>query len=165
MKDSKSLRDTLSSYPTGVTIMTTMDGDLPVGVTINSYTPVTLDPPTILFCLSSQARSFTAFEKADYFVVNFLSDSQSGASHAFATHDPDRWKKAQYTLLEKSRCPMFLEAAGHLECKRVSMIPYGDHHIIMGEIINHHRHSDAKPLVYFERHYYPVSGTTLPKEE
>lgn len=156
MEDTKPLRDTLSCYPTGVTVVTTIHRGEPVGVTINSYTPVTLEPPMALFCLSVTSRSFESFSHAEHFVINFLSETQSSVSHDFATSADDRWQNVDYESLSQSRCPALKETAGYLECRRAKMVEAGDHMIIMGEILSHHHDPSRKPLLYTKRNYHTL---------
>ena len=93
----------------GVTVATTLDAhDRPVGVTVNSFTSVSLDPPLILFCLEKKARTRPAFEAAGRFAVNVLSAEQEALSSRFA-RAPDDWAEVPVATAETG-APVLVDA-------------------------------------------------------
>ena len=90
--DSRTLRDALGCFATGVTVVTCLDAEgRPVGLTANSFTSVSLDPPLLLVCIAKQAASASAMIGAGHFAVNVLQTGQQPASIRFATRYEDRF--------------------------------------------------------------------------
>ena len=84
--DPKKFRNTVGCFATGVTVITTTDSlGKPVGLTANSFTSLSLDPPMVLFCLDRKVASFQAFSEGGEFAVNILSEDQKDISNRFAT--------------------------------------------------------------------------------
>ena len=150
--DAFQFRQLLGSYMTGVTVVTTRDAGA-VGVTINSFTSVSLDPPLILFCLDKNARRFAAFEKAEHFVVNILAAEQEHLSRAFAApQHPDLAPSVFAPDVEN--CPVLKDTLGWLYCRKYAAHQGGDHMIFVGEVLRIHQAPTAqKPLIYFKGDY------------
>jgi flavin reductase (DIM6/NTAB) family NADH-FMN oxidoreductase RutF len=90
--DAMDLRRALGAFATGVTVVTTVDGDgNPRGFTANSFTSVSLEPPLILVCLAKRAASCPVFQVAESFAVNILSEDQKAVSSAFSSPTADRF--------------------------------------------------------------------------
>ena len=95
--DSKMFRAICGRFATGVTIVTTRSGGEPCGMTVNSFTSVSLDPPLVLVCVAHATESFQAMRQAEYFAVNFLAEDQEELSRTFAAKQGDRFARAAYT--------------------------------------------------------------------
>src|SRR2546430_12823659 len=90
--DPRTLRDALGCFATGVTVVTCLDETgTPAGLTVNSFTSVSLDPPLLLVCLHKKAASAATLTKASHFAVNVLQTGQQPASIRFAARDEDRF--------------------------------------------------------------------------
>ena len=90
--DPRTLRDALGCFATGVTVVTCVGSDgRPTGLTVNSFTSVSLEPPLLLVCLHGMAASSTALVEASHFAINVLQTGQQPASIRFATRDEDRF--------------------------------------------------------------------------
>lgn len=152
--DAFQFRQLLGSYMTGVTVITTRDAaGAAVGVTINSFTSVSLDPPLILFCLDKAARRFAAFEKAEHFVVNILADDQEHLSRAFAAPQYPELA-ANVFAADIGECPVLQGTLGWLYCRKSAAHQGGDHVIFVGEALRIHQPPTAqKPLIYFKGDY------------
>src|SRR5687768_7013386 len=88
----RQLRDVFGTFVTGVTVVTTCDGNgRPHGVTANSFSSVSMDPPLVLWSQSLKALSYPAFQESDYFAVNILSVDQIEVSHRFARSGEDKF--------------------------------------------------------------------------
>ena len=98
------LREALGNFLTGVTVITTRFGDELHGLTANSFSSVSLDPPLVLFSLSRTADCFDAFEQSNYFAINVLRSDQEALSNRFATKDIDKWTGVDWRCGEGS-CP------------------------------------------------------------
>ena len=82
--NSKDFRSVMGTFATGVTIITTIDKGKPKGITANSFTSVSLEPPLVMFCLGKDSTNFEAFMSSNFFAVNILSVHQEELSNKFA---------------------------------------------------------------------------------
>jgi len=141
-------RKTLGLFPTGVTVVTTPLGEgQDVGITISSFTSVSLNPPQILFCLSKYSKSFPVFKDSLYFAVNILNADQSHIADGFAKHMPRKDEVLKVYRHEETGCLLLSDALGHVVCERGSIYEGGDHHIILGKVIAVGASTHDLPLV------------------
>lgn len=146
--DSRAFRQIMGRFPTGVTIVATRDAQgAPVGVTVNSFTSVSLDPPLVLFCLARHARCYPAFEASSRFAVNMLGGKQRDFSDRFAA-SPFDWTDIRTEAWETG-APIVSDAAAALDCRVAARYQGGDHEIIVGEVVALGSLKPGKPLVYY----------------
>jgi flavin reductase (DIM6/NTAB) family NADH-FMN oxidoreductase RutF len=152
--DSLLFRKTLGALATGVTVITTIDEQaVPFGVTANSFTSVSLDPPLVLWSQSTTSRSHPAFRYSDRFVIHILADDQSDISDRFARSGGDKFAGLDIDV-GIAGLPIIRGCAASLECRKVVTYPGGDHVIFLGHVDNLVR-SDRVPLVYRDGKYLP----------
>ena len=145
--DPRQFRDALGSYPTGVTVVTTVDADgVPRGFTANSFTSVSLDPPLLLVCLAKSAHSHPVFSSASAFGVNILSDKQRDVSGLFASKAPDKFDKVQWSLSD-ANTPAIHNSLVSFNCLLEQQVDAGDHTILIGRVKSFDTNS-GKPLGY-----------------
>ena len=150
--DPKKFRNTVGCFATGVTVITTTDSlGKPVGLTANSFTSLSLDPPMVLFCLDRKVASFQAFSEGGEFAVNILSEDQKDISNRFATTGDDKWNDFDFITWEGSS-PIIPGSLANLECKAADIFEGGDHIILTGEVIRMSV-SDGSPLLYWKGGY------------
>ena len=151
--DPRTLRDALGCFATGVTVITCVDphGN-PWGLTVNSFTSVSLDPPLLLVCLHKLAASATALTEASHFAINVLQTGQLPASIRFSTRQEDRFGDTQWSCGEAG-APILAESMGVFECERYAVYDGGDHHILVGEVVKASFDASLDPLLYFRGRY------------
>ncbi len=156
--DTRKLRDTFGCFATGVTVVSTVNGSGEFfGLTANSFTSLSLDPPLVLFCLDYNAFSFDAFREASHFVVNVLGEGQEELSAHFARSSVDKWNGVDYETW-KTGCPVLPDSIAVLECLTVACHEGGDHLIIVGQVEGiRHDESGTKPLLYYKGQYGAIS--------
>lgn len=148
-----------SKFPTGVTVTTLIGKDrTPRGVTLSSFTSVSLDPPLVLVCVDHRSRIYEELEVGRYLGINVLSESQQELSQQFATKWHDRFKDMPW-YEGQTGVPILPGACSVLECKVVALIPAGDHSIVLAEAVNVTSCEHA-PLTYVNRLYASVSSLT-----
>ncbi len=126
------------------------------GMTINSFTSVSLNPALISFCVDNNSANLEFFKKNRYFLLNILSVDQKELATAFATpKNSKKWTVEPY-VFSKFGNPIFQNSLCYIECKKHKFIKMGDHHIIIGEIIDCAKISDKQPLVYFQSKYREI---------
>lgn len=151
--DIKAFRYALGQFPTGVTVITTLDDDgLPVGVTASSFNSVSMAPPLILWSVAKKAYSAKIFENRQHFVVNVLRDTQIDISNTCARQGEDKFVNINYQS-GIDGCPILKDTAAYFECKTWQLYDGGDHTIIVGEVLNFKKFDDVKPLVFSQGAY------------
>ena len=151
--DIRALRHALGHYTTGVTIVTTCTPEGGhTGVTVNSFTSVSLDPPLVLFCLSTRSSLLPAFEKASHFTVNVLASGQQALSNRFAKPSANTWDDVRYRCGEHG-CAMLADAITIFECARRDINPGGDHVIVVGEVLRFETVAAPSPLAFYQGSY------------
>jgi flavin reductase (DIM6/NTAB) family NADH-FMN oxidoreductase RutF len=145
-----SFKQIMGSYPTGVTVITTVDDHgKPYGLTVNSFASVSLDPILVSWCIDLKSSSLEAFKEADSFAVHVLAAEQEEVCWAFAGKDPDRFSKVNWTLSDNN-LPVIPGSFGIMECKKVQQIDAGDHIVFIGEVVNI-ENENKEPMLYFRR--------------
>lgn len=149
----RELRDACGQFATGVTVITgRLDNGTPVGVTVNSFTSVSLEPPLILFCLDKRALSFDAFSLNSSFVVNILASDQEWLSNQFAQQGGDKFTGVDYTT-NAFGVPVLSDCLTTIECRMHAVHEGGDHQIIVGDVIRIDNLGEGAPLLYFRGGY------------
>ena len=145
--DARELRQVLGAFTTGVTVITTLDNEgQPLGLTANSFSSVSLDPPLVLWSQSVTAPSHPVFRETERFVVNILADDQLDISNRFARGGADKFAGLQVTP-GLGGLPLIPGCAAYLECRRVSSFPGGDHTVFLGQVERIERNI-RQPLVF-----------------
>ena len=150
------LREALGNFVTGVTIITTRNEDGLHGLTANSFSSVSLDPPLVLFSLSRTADCFDAFEDTEFFAINVLRSDQEVLSSRFATKDIDKWIGVDWRP-GLGGCPLLDGAIATFECRVTARHEGGDHVIYVGEVRGFARYPEGAPLAFFRGRYAGVS--------
>ena len=152
------LREALGCFVTGVTVITTRDGaGEPQGLTANSFSSVSLEPPLVLFSLARTADCFAAFESANAFLVNVLRADQEELSGRFATKDADKWSGVEWRP-GHGGCPLLDGAVATFECRVAARHEGGDHVIYVGEVVGFTHEPESDPLAFFRGRYAAVTG-------
>jgi len=149
---SRQFRTALGAFTTGVTIVTTLDSSQrDIGLTANSFSSVSLDPPMVLWSLSRQSFSLPAFMAAEHFAVHVLAAAQDTLSDRFARSGIDKFAGLQ---LERGRggIPLFADCAARFQCRTAYRYEGGDHVIFVGEVVAFDQ-SDLVPLVFHGGQY------------
>ena len=149
--DSRDFRRCLGQYATGVTVVTTLSGGWPVGVTANSFSSISLDPPLISWAISRRSRSFSAFESAKHFAVNFLASDQIHLSRRFASRDHEKFAGVEWAS-GRDGAPLLAGAVAHLECGCEASHAGGDHLILIGRV-RRYALFDAEALLFAQGRY------------
>lgn len=153
MIDTKDLRKALGQFPTGVTVITTLDSEAGIiGVTASSFNTVSMDPPLVLWSVTKTAYSAEIFKKAEHFIVNILGKDQIDISNTCARQGEDKFANIEYEA-GVDNCPIIKDSAAFLECKTWNVYDVGDHHIIVGEVINYKYNDKISPLVFAQGRY------------
>ena len=154
--DGRRLRDTMGRFATGVAIVTVEHAGRPHGMTVNSLTSVSLDPPLILVCLARRTRTATAIQARGAFVVNILADRQDALSNRFARPGGNERFAGIDVRMNAHGLPE-LPALGHLTCRVHDIHDGGDHHIVVAEVLET-RIRERRPLIFHRGRYDTLTG-------
>ena len=151
--DARTFRDALGCFATGVTVVTAMTADgAPIGLTANSFTSVSLDPPLLLVCVANSAGSAEVLETADRFGVNVMQIGQQPTSNRFAGKGVDRFAATDWEIGEFGS-PVLNGSLASFECVRHAIHEGGDHFILVGRVLKARFEPRRDPLLYFRGKY------------
>lgn len=150
--DSAQFRELCGRFATGVVIITVVGPDgMPAGMTANSFTSVSLEPPLVSINVDRTATFHAAIVRADGFAINVLGHDQEALSRRFAATTPDRFDGVGYRKTERGLL-VLSGVVGAIECEAVQRIAVGDHTVVIGKVIGGETH-DNRPLVYYRGGY------------
>lgn len=152
----RELRHVFGDFPTGVTIITTLDaGKNPIGLTISSFTSVSLDPPLILWCMTRDSNMLGEFEACTHFAVNILAADQADLSRRFAMPSDERFDGIAFEQGEGG-VPLLSGCTARLQCRNTAQHDGGDHVIFVGEITSFDQ-TEKSALAFSRGKYATIS--------
>jgi (E)-2-((N-methylformamido)methylene)succinate hydrolase len=152
---SADFRRTCAKYATGICIVTCTGRDgAPVGLTVNSFTSVSCEPPIVLFCIDHRCALLEEFRAARAFGISVLSADQQHVSTQFACNNSDRFRGIAWRPGEGG-APLLEGSLAHFECIPTQILDVGDHAVIFGEVVRTTCFS-GEPLIYFNSSYRTV---------
>ena len=149
---SEEFRHACGQFATGVTVATVVDAaGVPHGLTVSSFTSVSLEPPLVSICLGHAVGQIELFRQANYFGINILSEEQRPLSDRFARRGHDRFSDVSWTP-GTTGVPLIDDVLAAIECRIEQRIPVGDHDIFVGLMVAT-RVVEAGPLLHFAGAY------------
>jgi flavin reductase (DIM6/NTAB) family NADH-FMN oxidoreductase RutF len=151
------LRRIFGNYATGVTVVTCRAGNRTHGITVNSFTSLSLDPPLVLICIDRKTIAWGMIPEAGTFAVNVLSEHQRSLCDYFAKRlapDPDNEFAGIPHDVGETGAPIIPGALAVFECRLTKSYPGGDHDIFVAEVLSARVLSNERPLL-FHRGQFP----------
>lgn len=156
MDSSRAFRDALAQFATGVAVITAEGPDgIAVGMTMNSFNSVSMDPPLVLFSVDRRARSLPALIAAKGFGINILSREQEQLSNRFARALTDKWEGVPFET-GHGNAPLLKGVLAQFECAPYARYPGGDHEIFVVRVLRHAVAEAAEPLLFFQGRYRDI---------
>lgn len=153
MMDNRQLRDALGRFATGICVVTAApEGGAAVGMTVNSFSSVSLEPPLVLWSIQNSAECFSTFMQTPCFAVNVLSLDQEALSVRYARRSTHTLSAEHYAP-GRHGAPLLKGALASFECKTWARYPGGDHEIIVGEVVDLYTRPTGKPLLFHQGQY------------
>jgi 4-hydroxyphenylacetate 3-hydroxylase, reductase component len=149
--DARAFRRSLGQFATGIVVVTTVTNGLRSGVTANSFSSVSLDPPLVLWAIGKKSRSFTAFYDCKEFAVSVLSTNQIELSRQFSGNGENKFDGVS-VFTGNSQSILLEGALAHLECKMENTVDAGDHMLIIGRVTNYATYK-GEPLLFTQGKY------------
>lgn len=144
-------KEVMGNYPTGVTVITTLDGNNePVGLTANSFASVSIDPLLILWSIDKGVTSLEAFKNANGFAVHVLTGDQKDLCKVFSSKDVERFNHCEWSLSEY-KLPIISENSAVLQCETYKIVEGGDHLIMIGSVKDIQLSENKEPMLYHRR--------------
>jgi flavin reductase (DIM6/NTAB) family NADH-FMN oxidoreductase RutF len=145
--DPRDFRNALGTYATGVTIITAAAADgKPFGLTCNSFTSVSLNPPLVLWTLVLYSSSLSVFQNASHFAVNVLGASQQALADKFAKSSDNKFNGVDWTA-GLGNAPLLVESVANFQCRAVNRYYGGDHVIFLGAV-EAYSYNRKEPLLF-----------------
>lgn len=145
----------LGSWAAGVSVVTTEHKGLVYGITVSSFSSLSIDPLLILVCIANSNRLADLLKDSKKFGVSILAEGQEGPSTYFSKsgREPSRDFEDITVHTMETGSPMISGAIAHLDCELHEAVPGGDHTIAIGRVVGAAFNPDVKPLLYFRRGY------------
>ena len=151
--DTDLFRETLGYFPTGVVVITAIDETgQPVGMVVGSFTSVSLDPPLVAYLPTRSSGSYAKLRTSTTFCVNVLSADQQDLCGLFASRAADKFEGLEWTTAPHGS-PILPGAIGWIECEVVEELDGGDHHIVVGRVLDLAVERATLPLLFFQGGY------------
>ncbi|HNB52681.1 MAG TPA: flavin reductase family protein [Anaerolineales bacterium] len=161
---SEELRIAMRAWATGVTIVGVQHEGVMHGMTVSSYTSVSLDPPLVLVSLEMGTRTYSLLEKSGVFGVTILEEKQQEVSNCFAnpsTELGDRFAGREVFQLETG-APFVAGGIAFFDCRVTKLVPAGNHILVIAEVVaaksNGPGGLEGTPLIYFNRRYHSLNN-------
>lgn len=150
--DSAKYRQVLGHFPTGVTVITSMFEGAPVGLAVGSFSSLSLEPPTVLFCPGKQSSSWPKIQATGTFCVNILAEDQEDVSRVFASSTTDKFAEVGWRR-SGNGSPLLDGALAFIDCTVADVVESGDHYIVVGAVQDLDVRQEGGPLVFFRGGY------------
>ena len=156
--DSRALRSALGRFATGVAIVTAIDPDgHPIGLTVNSFAAVSLEPALVLWCLDNASHNLEAFCHASHHAINILAVNQEDLSNRFATWPVDRFAGLHWQA-GAGGAPLFKDCCASFEVANETIHVAGDHTIFVSRVEKFTETADLSPLLFHAGQYAHLAG-------
>ncbi|BDA79373.1 flavin reductase [Leptospira kobayashii] len=154
---SEKFKKALSLWASGVSVICYESKAKKGGITVSSFSSVSLDPPLVLFCLDKNSPAKEAIESANAFSVNILSSEQKQISADFASSSLDKEEvlAGQNPIRLVTGAPVLNGTLASLDCSLFQILDSGDHWIMIGHVEDSNSNENA-PLLYFNRNYHTI---------
>lgn len=155
----RQFRDVLGLFASGVTVVTSVSDGAPVGMTCQSFSSVSLEPPLVMFCPAKTSRAWPLMQRAGFFCVNILSHDQAAISQAMATKGTDKYDGISWRPAPTG-APLLDGVLGYVDCAVHAVHEAGDHYVVLGRVKELGFVEDGRPLLYYRGAYDTVRAAT-----
>lgn len=157
--DTRAFRNALGRFATGITVVTALDRDgRPIGLTVNSFAAVSLEPALVLWSLANGNRHLEDFKAASHYGINVLAAEQTDISQRFATWPEDRFAGLKWQP-GIGGVPVLAGCCATFEVRNELQYPGGDHLIFVGQVESFQETPDSEPLLFHGGRYRTLAST------
>jgi flavin reductase (DIM6/NTAB) family NADH-FMN oxidoreductase RutF len=162
---SDEFRRAMAEFASGVTVVTGLDTQGPVGFACQSFASVSLDPPLVMFCADHRSRSWPRIRRAGRFCVNVLSEHQSALCESFGSKQGRRFEETDWALSDWGT-PVLPEVLMRVHADVEQVLTAGDHDVVLGRVLAVERVADHRPMIFFRGGFtLPPAATTSPRPD
>jgi len=157
--DSEKLRHAMRAWTTGVAIVTSIYEGQQYGMTVNSFTSISLEPPLISVTLKQLTHTHDLVVKSGMFSVTILTAAQKELSDRFAGKTPsilDRFAGVQTETISLD-APVFKDGMAYFDCRVVNSMPVGENTLFIADVLDARGEGKGEPLVYHNREYWKLA--------
>ncbi|MET0456469.1 MAG: flavin reductase family protein [Mycobacterium sp.] len=147
------MRTVLGHFCSGITVITTMGDDGPIGFTCQSFSSLSLDPPLVSFSPARTSTTWPKIRDVGSFAINVLADHHDGVSNGFARSGTDKFAGVTWAVGALG-APILDGVVAWAECRLWAEYDGGDHTIVAAEVLDLHASSERRPLLYFQGGYH-----------
>ncbi|HEY6796660.1 MAG TPA: flavin reductase family protein [Kineosporiaceae bacterium] len=152
-------RRVLGHFATGVTVVTGLDGAEPVGFTCQAFAALSLEPPLVLFCPMRTSVSWRRVASTGRFGVNVLAEDQRELSRRFGRSGPDKFAETGWSAAAGG-VPVLDGVLTWLVCDITAVYPEGDHHVVIGRVVELGPTRPGRPLLFYRGRYAGTAATS-----
>lgn len=154
--DSRQLRDALGRFATGVCVVTAIDEEMgPIGMTVNSFSALSLEPPLVLWSIQKDSERFAIFNDTTGFGLSILSEEQSALSNRYAQKQNYHLEAGSFRIGRGGQA-ILRDCMCSFECRLWERVEGGDHIIQIGEVIDIHQRPHGRPLLFYGGQYRQI---------
>jgi 3-hydroxy-9,10-secoandrosta-1,3,5(10)-triene-9,17-dione monooxygenase reductase component len=146
-------RDVLGRFASGVTVVTATSAEQPVGMTCQSFSSVSLDPPLVLFVPAKTSRAWPLIQRSGKFCVNFLAADQAELSNVMASRGIDKFADVKWSPSQATGSPLLDGVLGYVDCTIHAVHEAGDHYVVIGRVLDLATVDGDDPLLFFQGEY------------
>lgn len=157
VRNQRSFRDAMGRYPTGVVLVAAETEHGPVGMAVNSFTSVSLDPPLVSFCPMITSTTWAQIREVGSFSITFLRDHHEDVSRLFARHGADKFGEHDWQKTPGGH-PILADALGWIDASIAEVHVAGDHHLVIANAKDWSEAQDGSPLVFFTGGYAQLAS-------
>ena len=153
MAAARQFRDVLGRFASGVTVVTSMSNGAPVGMTAQSFSSVSLNPPLVLFIPAKTSRAWPAIQRSGKFCVNFLAHGQEELSNTMASRGVDKFADVSWAPAPETGSPLLEGILGYVDCQIHTVHEAGDHYVVIGRVLALASAEHEDPLLFYRGKY------------
>jgi flavin reductase (DIM6/NTAB) family NADH-FMN oxidoreductase RutF len=154
-------RQIMGRFATGVALATSTFDDKPYGMTVNSVTSLSLDPPLVLISVNRENNMHKILVSSQVFALNLLTTSQEGVARRFATNGPKDFSDL-LTDVAETGAPVLKDSLAYIDCRVIQVVPGGDHDIFIGRCVAGEVH-EAEPLIFYAGRFSKLPAAAFAK--
>ncbi len=158
--DPEMLRQAMRQWATGVAIVTASHAGNAHGMTVSSFTSVSLTPPQVLISLAQETRTHALVKRSRHFAVSILAAGQEEISNRFAGRIPDEQDRLAGldTFSLVTGAPLLKDSIAQFDCRVIATFSAGTHTLFIGQVLAAQSREDAQPLLYYNRGYHTLGA-------
>lgn len=156
MLDESRFRQVMGRFASGVTVVTSAYEGRLAGLTVSSFTSLSLTPMLVLVCIDLRAASHATITSSGQFAINILAEEQEYLSRRFASAEAEKFIPGTFSISPQG-LPLLDGALAQIECQLQATLPGGDHTIFVGEVLAA-TCREGRPLLYYRSGYHQLGG-------